>query len=70
MADYKDAISKGSRVRCVRERDDTGVFIPPKGICGTVLDTDYNDLLVDWDSGVRDGGPWWCFYEDVMPSNV
>lgn len=59
----------GSRVRCVKENTYTGIWTPRKGICGTVVNKDDEDLKVQWDEDTRDGA-WWCHLDFVAPSNV
>jgi hypothetical protein len=42
-------------------------FYPPTGTCGTVVRTSHStDIEVEWDSGTKDNGVWWCETTDVV----
>lgn len=60
----------GSRVRYTRIDNETDIetgFYPPTGTCGTVVRTSHStDIEVEWDSGTKDNGVWWCETTDVV----
>jgi hypothetical protein len=62
-------ITIGSRVRYIHEdtEDDkkTGYY-PPIGTLGTVKMVEEHTFEVQWDSGVKGCGPWWCHHTDVV----
>lgn len=64
-------IKVGSRVRYNRidnESDIATGYYPPIGTCGTVVKIGVNpiDIEVEWDSGTKDNGVWWCETTDVV----
>lgn len=63
----------GMRVRYIREdseKDKLLGYYPPIGTLGTVEKFDNRvkgeeSILVQWDSGTRGDGRWWCYCTDV-----
>lgn len=58
----------GARVRYIRidnEEDKASGYYPPIGTLGTVVDVNGIDIEVEWDSGTKDNGVWWCELADV-----
>lgn len=58
----------GQRVRYICEDTESAKatgFFPPIGTHGTVMEIDEDGLRVQWDSGTRGDGDWWCDFEDV-----
>lgn len=75
--DYADHVTKevsvnkelrvGARVKMIYDYSNDKnykIFYPPIGVCGTV---EYigSDVLVKWDSDVKDGLSWYCQIKDV-----
>lgn len=58
----------GARVKYVcidTEEDKETGFYPPVGTLGTVVNADNTGVRVNWDSGTKGEGVWWCGYKDV-----
>jgi hypothetical protein len=64
----KKELKIGDRVRYIHEDTEeakaTG-FFPPIGTHGTVMEISEDGPRVQWDSGTRGDGDWWCYFEDV-----
>lgn len=61
-------IKKGMRVKYIFKDTDlirASGFYPPIGTMGTVVNVDTQTIEVQWDSGTKDPGVWWCYPTDV-----
>lgn len=61
-------IEIGSRVRYIRvdnEDDKATGYYPPIGTLGTVVGNDGYCYQVNWDSGTKGNGIYWCDHTDV-----
>ena len=65
----KTKIKEGNRVRYIGTNNNKPYrrteCYPPAETLGTVLEVYNNHLLVQWDSGTRDDGEWYCDIVDV-----
>lgn len=61
-------MKEGNRVRYIGTNNKPyrrAECYPPVGTLGTVMEVYKNHIRVQWDSGTRDDGEWYCDIVDV-----